>query len=39
MARDPDRAVVTIEATQFQNAASAVVNVQDELDGAIKALE
>jgi len=39
MARNQDRAVATMEAKQFQNVASAVADVQDEMDEAIKALE
>jgi hypothetical protein len=39
MARNQDRAVVTIETTQFQSAATEVARVQDELDEAIKVLE
>jgi hypothetical protein len=39
MAANQDKAVATMEAKQFQNAASAVADVQDEMDEAIKALE
>ena len=34
-----DKAVATMEARQFQNAANAVADVQDQMDEAIKALE
>jgi len=39
MANNQDRAVATMEAKQFQNAARAVADVQDEMDEAIKVLE
>jgi hypothetical protein len=39
MAANQDKAVATMEAKQFQNAAIAVADVQDEIDEAIKALE
>ena len=39
MAANQDKAVATMEAKQFQNTASAVSDVQDEMDEAIKALE
>jgi type II secretory pathway pseudopilin PulG len=39
MASNQDKAVATMEAKQFQNAASAVADVRDEIDEAIKALE
>jgi hypothetical protein len=39
MAANQDKAVAAMEAKQFQNAASAVAEVQDEMDEAIKALE
>jgi hypothetical protein len=39
MTANQDKAVATMEAKQFQNAANAVADVQDQMDEAIKALE
>jgi hypothetical protein len=39
MASNQDKAVAAMEAKQFQNGATAVADVRDEIDEAIKALE